>query len=44
MITKVYAALEAISMGVKKVMISSGHHTKPFTSAIQEKNGTLIVA
>ena len=44
MITKVYAALEAISMGVKKVMISSGHHQKPFTSAIQEKNGTLIVA
>jgi acetylglutamate/LysW-gamma-L-alpha-aminoadipate kinase len=44
MITKVYAALEAISMGVNKVMISSGHREKPFTSAIQGQNGTMIVA
>lgn len=44
MITKVYAALEAISMGVNKVMISSGRRGNPFTSAIQEQNGTLVVA
>jgi len=44
MITKVYAALEALSMGVKKVMISSGRSDKPFTSGMKEENGTLIVA
>ena len=43
MITKVYAAVEAISMGVGKVMISPGNHQSPFTSAIQEQNGTLVV-
>jgi acetylglutamate/LysW-gamma-L-alpha-aminoadipate kinase len=44
MITKVYAALEALSLGVNKVMISSGRRENPFTSAIQELNGTLVVA
>ena len=44
MITKVYAALEALSLGVSKVMISSGRRENPFTSAIQEQNGTLVVA
>jgi acetylglutamate/LysW-gamma-L-alpha-aminoadipate kinase len=44
MITKVYAALEAISMGVNKVMISSARRDNPFTSAMQQENGTLIVA
>lgn len=44
MITKVYAALEALSMGVGKVMIASGHSENPFTSAIQKQNGTLMVA
>jgi acetylglutamate/LysW-gamma-L-alpha-aminoadipate kinase len=43
MITKVYAAVEAISMGVGRVMISPGNHENPFTSAIQEQNGTLVV-
>ena len=42
MVTKVYAALEALTMGVKKVMISSGRLDNPFTSALQE-NGTLIL-
>jgi acetylglutamate/LysW-gamma-L-alpha-aminoadipate kinase len=44
MITKVYAALEALSMGVGKVMIASAHRENPFTSAVQEQNGTLVVA
>ena len=44
MITKVYAALEALSMGVSKVMISSGHRENPFTSAIQEHVGTVVEA
>jgi len=43
MITKVYAAVEAISMGVGRVMISPGHHESPFTSAIQGQSGTLVV-
>lgn len=44
MITKVYAALEAISMGVGRVMISPGHHERPFTSAIEDQIGTVLVA
>lgn len=44
MITKVYAALEALSMGVSRVMISSGHRENPFTSAIQEQAGTVVEA
>jgi len=44
MITKVYAALEALSMGVGKVVISSGHRENPFTSAIQEQAGTVVEA
>ncbi len=44
MITKVYAALEALSMGVDKVMISSGRRQNPITSAVQEQNGTLVIA
>jgi acetylglutamate/LysW-gamma-L-alpha-aminoadipate kinase len=44
MITKVYAALEALSMGVSKVVISSGHRENPFTAAIQEHAGTVVEA
>src|SRR5208283_2259408 len=44
MITKLYAALEALSMGVRRVTISSGHSENPFTSAIQEQAGTVIEA
>jgi acetylglutamate/LysW-gamma-L-alpha-aminoadipate kinase len=42
MITKVFAALEALSMGVGRVVISSGQHANPFTSAIQEQAGTVV--
>ncbi len=42
MITKVYAALEALSMGVGKVVIASGYVGNPFTSAMQEQSGTVI--
>ncbi len=42
MITKVYAAAEAISMGVGKVMISPGAHESPFTSALDEQSGTVV--
>ncbi len=44
MITKVYAAIEAISMGVPRVMISPGDNANPFTSAIQQQKGTLVVS
>jgi acetylglutamate/LysW-gamma-L-alpha-aminoadipate kinase len=42
MITKVYAALEAISMGVSKVTIAPGAHESPFTSALKNESGTVI--
>lgn len=44
MITKVFAALEALSLGVGKVMISSGRHQNSLTSAINETNGTLVTS
>jgi acetylglutamate kinase len=44
MITKVYAALEGLSMGVGKVMIASGRRENPITSAFHEQNGTLVIA
>ncbi len=43
MITKVYAALEAISMGVKKVSIAPGGRINPFSSAIKNETGTAIM-
>ena len=42
MITKVYAALEAIEKGVEEVIISSGFHNKPISSAINHEHGTVI--
>jgi acetylglutamate/LysW-gamma-L-alpha-aminoadipate kinase len=42
MITKVYAALEAISMGVSEVTIAPGAHENPFTSAMKNESGTVI--
>lgn len=42
MITKVYAAIEALEMGVGRVVISSGLKPKPITSALEGKVGTLI--
>jgi len=42
MITKVYAALEALKMGVGEVLISSGLAEKPVTSALKGRIGTRI--
>ena len=39
---KVYAAVEALEMGVKEVIITSGLIEKPMTSALNHKVGTLI--
>ncbi len=39
---KVYAAVEALEMGVKEVVITSGLIEKPMTSALNHKVGTLI--
>jgi acetylglutamate/LysW-gamma-L-alpha-aminoadipate kinase len=44
MTTKVYAALEALSMGVGKVKISSGCMENPFTTAMKDQTGTSVVA
>ena len=42
MITKVHAALDALSKGVCKVIIAPGTSGTPFTSAIEEQTGTVI--
>ena len=42
MITKVYAALEALSKGVGKVVVAPGKGTAPYTAAINGETGTLI--
>jgi acetylglutamate kinase len=42
MITKVYAAIEALEMGVDRVVISSGLKPKPITSAIKGEAGTVV--
>lgn len=42
MITKVYAAIEALDMGVNRVVICSGLKPKPITSALEGKTGTTI--
>ncbi len=42
MITKVHAALDALSHGVGKAIIAPGSSENPFTSAIQEQTGTAI--
>lgn len=42
MITKVYAALEALKMGVQEVIITSGRVTTPISLAIEHKHGTVI--
>ncbi|UCH38009.1 MAG: [LysW]-aminoadipate/[LysW]-glutamate kinase [Candidatus Bathyarchaeota archaeon] len=43
MITKIHAAIQAIKMGVKEVIISSGKGKRPISSAIEHKGGTVIV-
>ncbi|MEM2122316.1 MAG: [LysW]-aminoadipate/[LysW]-glutamate kinase [Candidatus Bathyarchaeia archaeon] len=42
MTTKIYAALEALDMGVKEVKISSGLRERPLTEAFTGESGTLI--
>lgn len=42
MITKIYAAMEALKMGVGKVIITSGLGKEPITSALTNKAGTVI--
>ncbi len=44
MVTKVYAAAEAVRMGVKETIIASGLENEPITSAITLKKGTTITA
>jgi acetylglutamate/LysW-gamma-L-alpha-aminoadipate kinase len=42
MITKVYAAQEALSQGVGEVVICSGVRENPISSALNHKGGTVI--
>ena len=42
MITKVHAAIEALNLGVKEVVISSGLIEKPISSVIEHQVGTVI--
>lgn len=42
MITKMYAAVEALEMGVNEVIISSGLGKLPITSALTHEEGTVI--
>jgi acetylglutamate/LysW-gamma-L-alpha-aminoadipate kinase len=42
MITKLYAALEAVDGGVEEVHIASGLRNNPVTMALNHKNGTVI--
>jgi acetylglutamate kinase len=42
MITKVYAAMEALNMGVGEVLISSGLMRLPISSPLKHEIGTVI--
>ncbi len=42
MITKVYSATEALNMGVKEVIITSGLVDRPISMAIEHRRGTVI--
>mgnify|MGYP002153775996 CR=1 FL=1 len=42
MITKVYAAIEALNLGVGEVVISSGLEKLPISSSLEHKCGTVI--
>jgi len=42
MITKVYAAQEALDQGVGEVVICSGVRENPISSALKHENGTVI--
>jgi len=43
MITKIYAAMEALEMGVDEVIICSGLGKRPISSALAHESGTVIV-
>jgi len=42
MITKIYAAIEALEKGVKKVVIANGLEKTPISSSLEERHGTVI--
>ena len=42
MVTKVFAAVEALEMGVKEVIIASGLSETPISSSSAHKTGTVI--
>ena len=42
MITKIYAAMEALNMGVGEVLISSGREKLPISSSLEHECGTVI--
>ena len=42
MITKVYAALEAVSGGVRRVVVAPGKGSAPYSAALNGETGTLI--
>jgi acetylglutamate kinase len=42
MITKVYAALEALSGGVRRVIVAPGNGSTPYTAALNGEKGTMI--
>jgi len=42
MSTKVYAAVEALNMGVKEAIIASGIRKSPILSTVQHENGTVV--
>ncbi len=42
MITKVYAAIEALDLGAKEIIISSGLNERPISSPLRHESGTVI--
>ena len=42
MVTKVYAAIEALEKGVKKVVIANGLAKTPISSSLEDRCGTVI--
>jgi len=42
MITKVYAAMEALNLGVGEVLITSGLEILPISSSLKHECGTVI--
>jgi len=44
MSTKVHAALEALSQGVKEVLVTSGVRQQPISSALNHESGTVMTS